>query len=197
MSTITERAADANSGIAGDGNLTHYDPVTLTLHWLTVALVATLMSLALIWEELPRPERAPLIMVHMSLGLILAAVVIARLVWRLVPGHRMPPVVSGLTQLASKTVHYLLYALLAAQVVLGFLFRWSEGEALSFFGLLIPAPFQPWSRAAHHQVGELHENVGWAIIIVAGLHAAAALYHHFVVRDRVLVRMIPALKPRR
>lgn len=103
----------------------------------------------------------------------------------------MPAIVSGWTQLASKAVHYLLYTLLAAEAVLGFTLRWSGGEAMSFFGLPIPAPFAAWSRAAHHQVGELHEKVGWAIIIVALGHAAAALYHHYVLRDRVLVRMLP------
>jgi cytochrome b561 len=62
---------------------------------------------------------------------------------------------------------------------------------MSFFGLSIPPPFQAWSRAANHQVGDLHEKVGWAIIIIAVGHAAAALYHHYFLRDRVLLRMLP------
>lgn len=63
--------------------------------------------------------------------------------------------------------------------------------AMSFFGLLIPPPFAPFSKAAHHQIGEFHEKIGWAIVIIAVGHALAALYHHYVLRDRVLLRMLP------
>ena len=104
----------------------------------------------------------------------------------------MPSIVAGWTELASKGLHYLLYALLAAEAVLGFLLRWAGGEAMSFFGVLIPSPFAPLAKAAHHQIGALHENAGWAIVILAAVHAGAALYHHYVLRDRVLLRMLPA-----
>ena len=84
-----------------------------------------------------------------------------------------------------------------AVAVLGFLLRWSGDEAMSFFGLLIPPPIAPFSRPAHHLVGQMHEWVGWTIIAVAAAHAFAALYHHFVVRDDVLWRMLPGRTARR
>ena len=90
----------------------------------------------------------------------------------------------------------MLYAILAAEAVLGFLLRWSGGEAMSLFGLQIPSPFAPWSRAAHHQVNALHEWNGWLIIVLAAGHAAAALYHHYHLHDRVLQRMLPGGKRR-
>ena len=62
---------------------------------------------------------------------------------------------------------------------------------MSFFGLLIPPPFAPMTRAEHHILMERHNQIGWAIIVIAAGHAAAALYHHYVLRDRVLVRMLP------
>jgi cytochrome b561 len=62
---------------------------------------------------------------------------------------------------------------------------------MSFFGLLIPAPFAPMSRATHHILMQRHDQLGWAIVIIAAGHGGAALYHHFVLRDRVLVRMLP------
>jgi cytochrome b561 len=62
---------------------------------------------------------------------------------------------------------------------------------MSFFGLLIPPPFAPMGRATHHTLMERHNQIGWSIVIIAAGHGAAALYHHFVLRDRVLVRMLP------
>jgi cytochrome b561 len=94
-------------------------------------------------------------------------------------------------------VHYLLYGLLVVQVALGFVLRWSGNEAMSFFGLLIPPPFAPFSKPAHELVGEAHNWIGWTIIILAGGHAGAALFHHFVLRDNVLWRMLPGLRARR
>jgi cytochrome b561 len=128
---------------------------------------------------------------HMSLGVILTAVIAARIVWRFIPGHQVAAVDVGIARVAAKAVHYILYALLVAEAVLGFIFRWSEGKPINFFGLLIPGPFGAWSREAHHQVGEIHEWNGWAIIGIAFLHALAALYHHYVLKDRVLLRMLP------
>jgi cytochrome b561 len=57
-------------------------------------------------------------------------------------------------------------------------------------------PFPPFSKPAHHSVGEAHDLIGWTIIVFAGGHAAAALFHHFFLRDNVLVRMLPGLKRR-
>lgn len=182
--------ATATRIVAGDDR-SHYDGVSMTLHWLTALLVIVQFALALLWDSFPRPTHRLMVVTHMSFGIILTAVIVARLVWRFIPGHRMPSLEAGWVALGAKAVHYLLYVLLAAEAVLGFVTRWSEGREMSFFGLLIPGPFGPWDRATHHMIMEWHEKVAWAIIIVAIGHAAAALYHHFVLKDRVLRRMLP------
>ena len=182
--------------LAGDDR-THYDAVARTLHWLTAALVLLQFGLSQIWGFLPRPERQLMIVTHMSFGMVLSAVLVARIVWRLMPGHQAAAAVSGWVELAAKAVHYLLYGLLAAEAVLGFVWRWSEDRAMSFFGLLIPPPFAPFSKPAHALVEDLHTWIGWAIIIVAAGHALAALYHHFVLHDQVLWRMLPGRRARR
>lgn len=174
---------------ADDG--TWYDPVAIALHWTTVVLVIVQMLLAQLWGVWGRPTHHLMVAAHMSLGIILAAVIVARIVWRLIPGHQVASVVAGAVELASKGVHYLLYLLLSAEAVLGFLLRWSGGEDMSFFGLPIPPPFAEWSRAANHRMGEFHEWNGWLIIVLAFAHAAAALYHHYGLHDRVLLRMLP------
>jgi cytochrome b561 len=98
----------------------------------------------------------------------------------------------GWVRLASKGVHYLLYVLLVAQAALGFSIRWSGGHPASFFGLFgIPGPFGDLGRPTRHIIHFVHQYLGWAIVIIAAGHAAAALYHYYVVRDRVLQRMLP------
>jgi cytochrome b561 len=129
---------------------------------------------------------------HISLGVLLTAAVVARIVWRLIPGHQRPAIVSGWVKLASKAVHYLLYLLLVAQAGLGFALRWAQGHAVSFFGLFaIPGPYGALDRPTRHTLHSLHEYGGWAIVIVAFCHALAALYHHYKLHDRVLARMLP------
>ncbi len=191
MGIDNESAVSATTRVIAGDDGTRYDPVAIALHWTTAVLVIVQMALAQTWGLWGRPTHHLMVVAHMSLGILLTLVIIARVGWRLVPGHQVPPADVGWLRIASKAVHYLLYALLAAEAVLGFLFRWSGGEDMSFFGLRIPPPFGQWSRAAHHQVGELHEWTGWAIIVIAAGHAAAALYHHYVLRDRVLARMLP------
>jgi cytochrome b561 len=182
--------------VAAGDDRTVYDNFSVFLHWLTVLLVVSQFALAETWEWFARPTRHLMIVAHMSFGIILSAVIVIRIVWRLIPGHQISPAVSGWTEMASKAVHYLLYAMLAAEAVLGFVLRWAGDESMSFFGLLLPPPFAPFSKSAHHLVGELHELNGWAIIILSAGHAAAALYHHYVLRDRVLSRMLPGVRER-
>jgi cytochrome b561 len=186
-----ETAFDEATRVAAGATRSRYDNVSVALHWLTVFLVLSLFALGELWGYTHRPLRGELVMVHMSLGILLGLAVAARIVWRLLPGHQVAPAVTGLTETLSRLVHWLLYALLAFQSLFGWYVRWSEGEAMSFFGLLIPSPLTPVSREMHHQLQEWHGWVGWAIVIVAAGHAAAALYHHFVLRDSVLVRMLP------
>lgn len=187
---------DTASRIAAGDDGTWYDPVAIGLHWATAVLVVLQMVLAQTWGLWGRPTHHLMVVAHMSFGIILAVVIVARIVWRLIPGHQVRSVVAGRVELASKAVHYLLYALLAAEAVLGFLTRWSEGEDMSFFGLPIAPPFEAWSRAAHRQVGAFHEWTGWLIIVLAAGHAAAALYHHYRLHDRVLLRMLPGGRSR-
>ncbi len=182
--------AEATRIVAGDDR-TQYDWVARNLHWLTVGLVLLQFALSQIWGFFGKPVRHGMVVTHMSFGIVLGAVVLLRILWRLIPGHRVPPLVTGWVERASRSVHWLLYGLLLLQAALGFALRWSGNESMSFFGLAIAPPFPPTSKPVHEALGELHENVGWAIIGLASAHALAALYHHFVLRDRVLLRMLP------
>jgi cytochrome b561 len=175
---------------ADDG--TNYDNVAIALHWATALLVVVQFVSAITWDYFPKATQQTMQSLHVSLGVLLTAVIVARLAWRMVPGHQMPSLEVGWVELASKGVHYLLYALLAAQVVSGFVFRWAQGHPVDFFGLFgIPGPFGALARPQRRLIHEVHEYIGWAIVIIALGHALAALYHHYVLKDRVLRRMLP------
>lgn len=191
MNIETESKFDHATRVLAADDGTNYDGVAIALHWITALLVVTQFALSQLWDLFGRPAHHTMVVAHMSFGIILAAVIVARLVWRAVPGHQISSLEIGIVRLASKAVHYLLYLLLVSEVVLGFLLRWSGGEAMSFFGLQIAPPFAKWSRPAHHLVNEFHEWIGWAIVIIAAGHALAALYHHYGLHDRVLGRMLP------
>jgi cytochrome b561 len=185
-------AFDTATRIAAGDDGTNYDNVAIFLHWATALLVVVQFALAETWDYFVKPTQESLQSLHVSLGVLLTAVVLARIAWRLIPGHQRPAIVGGWVKLASKAVHYLLYALLVAQAGLGFGFRWAQGHPVSFFGLFaIPGPFGTVDRATRHTLHDLHEKVGWAIVILAFGHALAALYHHYRLHDRVLGRMFP------
>jgi cytochrome b561 len=189
MSNPTAGTAAPAAVAAADHRLRH-DPLTITLHWLTAILVIAQFALAELWGFPSRPMRGLMIGTHMSFGILLTLVLVLRIGWRITGGSRVSHA-SDATELLSRAVHYLLYALLAAEAVLGFTLRWSGGEDMRFFGLMIPPPFAPFSRPAHHLVGEAHNIIAWTIVVLAAGHAAAALFHHYVKRDDVLRRMLP------
>jgi cytochrome b561 len=198
MSMINDKGFAAATRVVAADDGTNYDNVAVALHWTTALLVVVQFALAETWDYFARPTQHTMQSVHVSLGVLLTAVILARLVWRLIPGHQMPSLDVGWMRIASKGVHYLLYLLLGVQVVTGFLFRWAQGHPVSFFGLFaIPSPFDAFDKATRGEFREIHEWIGWTIIIVAFAHALAALYHHYVLKDRVLMRMLPGDGERR
>src|SRR5439155_23584658 len=146
-STMNDRTTfDTATRVAAGDDGTNYDNVAVALHWLTALLVLTQFALAETWEWFSRATRDTMESTHVSLGILLAAVIVARLIWRWIPGHQRPAIVSGWVKLASKGVHYLLYALLVAQAGLGFVIGWAAGHPIHFFGLPIPGPFGALAR---------------------------------------------------
>lgn len=171
-----------------------YRPVQKALHWAIFLLV--LACYGLTYNEVFFAKGDPIRDLswwsHISLGLLLTALIAARLLARLALGTPpLPSTMSGMEVAAAKGAHFLLYALMIGIVGLGITLTWLRGDALTFFGLFtIPAPIAP-DRDLAHQVKELHELCADGILVVAGLHAVAALWHHYVRGDDVLTRMLP------
>lgn len=185
-------AAGDDRAIAG----ARYDGAALSLHWLTAILVVTLFALAEIWGFLPRgPLRHSLQHIHISLGIALFVVVVLRLIWRGTLSRRVPPADRGAIAGAAHAAHYGLYLLLILMIVSGPLKQWSEGHSLSFFSLLsVPAPVDV-PKTWHKPASLIHFWAAWALIVIAGLHAAAALFHQYVLKDGLLLRMMPSRRP--
>ena len=188
---IKHSSFDTVTRVAAGDDGTVYDPVAIALHWTTAALVILNFALAQTWDWFAKPTRGLMEDTHMSFGVLLTAVILARLAWRWIPGHQISSLEIGWMRTASKATHYLLYTLLAAEAALGFTFRWGAGRPMYFFGTGIPPLIGQMTRPLTHNLREIHNWVGWTIIVLAALHALAALYHHYVLKDRVLVRMLP------
>ena len=166
-----------------------YDRTTVLLHWTTAALVLLLWGSAQIIDFFAKgPPRWNMLGVHMALGVALSCVILVRVFWRLTAGHRLTAE-GGLLGWAGRITHLGLYALIIAQLLLGFANAWVRGDHV-FTWFVIPA-FDPADKVLRKDVGQLHDLFANLILIVAGLHAAAGLFHHYFLRDGVLRRMLP------
>ena len=188
---------DTATRIAAGDDGTTYDGVAIALHWFTALLVFANFALAHTWDWFAKPTKGLMEQAHMSFGVLLTAAILARLIWRWLPGHQVSSLEAGWVKLASKGTHYLLYLLLIAEAALGFAFRWGAGRPMAFFGTGIPPMIGEMARPLRRELREYHEWIGWGIITLALLHALAALYHHYVLKDRVLTRMLPSGTQRR
>ena len=178
---------------------TRYGLIAQSLHWIVVVLVVLTWLLGIFGDAFPRgPARDTGLYIHISAGLVVIALTALRLLWRLV--DRSPPpeeteygawAFGAWTELGAKMAHLALYILLIAVPVVGIAVQFARGDALSIFGLFDIA--SPWraDRAFAGSLKEIHEVLAHGMMAVAGLHAAAALVHHWVFGDRTLARMLP------
>lgn len=165
-----------------------YDRTTVLLHWATAGLVALLWVIAQLIDDFP--SGTPRVMVrslHIALGLALLAVVLRRMAWRWTGGRRLPPDQPAWMHRLAQVVHFGLYALVAVTLLLGIGNLLIRGD--SIFRLFTMPSLAPGNRAWRDQIGDLHGLAANLLLILAGLHGAVALLHHYVLRDDVLRRM--------
>lgn len=172
---------------------THYGALAQIIHWLTAIFVVAGWLLGTFIDDFSRPVHAAMLVVHMALGQCVIALLVIRLAWRFVDPPPPPEKTrfGRLQELAAALIHYLLYALLLAVPCLGIIVQLTRGNALPIFGVW--DVLSPWhaNRALARSVLKVHEYLANTLVALAGLHAAAALMHHWVLGDRTLVRMLP------
>lgn len=174
-----------------------YAALAKWLHWLSAVAVVGLFALGLWMVDLSYYHQwyvtAPEL--HVSIGICLGLLTLLRLLHRTL--YPYPPAIAGGGRgqvIAAKAAHISLYLLLLALLVSGYFIVTAEGEPLSVFGMVhLPALLNSDDNL-QDSAGRLHEWLAYAVMVLAAVHSAAALYHHFVIRDNTLRRMVTRAK---
>ncbi len=170
-----------------------YGSLSIGLHWLMLILIAVVYACIELKGNFPKGSetRELLKQWHFMLGLSVFALVWLRLLVRaLSPTPAIEPPLPTWQALPAKLMHLALYALMIGAPLAGWLILSAADKPIPFFGLELPALIGP-DKALAGQIKELHELAGSAGYWLIGLHAIAGLYHHYVVRDNTLTRMLP------
>jgi len=174
-----------------------YGLITIILHWACAILIILLFSLGVYMTSLdyysPWYHKAPAL--HVSLGLIVLLLMILRVLWR--TKNKTPealPTINAPTILAANVVKVAFYILIFTICITGYLITTAEGKPASFFDVFgIPATLE-LNADNVDLIGLIHKYCAWSVIGIAILHSGAALFHHFVKKDRTLIRMLNPVK---
>ena len=174
----------------------HYSRLTITLHWLMLLLFVGVYSCIELRELYPKGSdpREALKAWHFMLGLTVLIFAFVRIYGRVTSAT--PPITPPLKawqSLVSKLVHLALYVLMVGLPLLGWATLSAAGKPIPFFGLELPALLAE-NKDLAKTLKELHKTIGEAGYYLIGLHAAAALFHHYVQKDNTLTRMLPNRK---
>ena len=171
-----------------------YGAVPQALHWLTALFVICGFLLGQFGDVFPKgPARELGLLVHMTLGQGVLALLLARLLWRQVNPPPPPEATpfGRLIEIAAKASHFTLYGLLLVVPLLGVIVQLKRGNELPIFALWhVQSPW-PVDRSLARSILSLHGRLADALLILAGIHSCAALVHHWIWRDRTLSRMLP------
>jgi cytochrome b561 len=171
-----------------------YRTSTIALHWIMLLLLVAVYASIELRELFPKGSdpRDSIKALHFMLGLCVLALVILRAALRFsVPAPRIEPAPSRVQQLMSTLMHAGLYVFMVGMPLAGWLYLSAKGSPVPFFGLELPALMGKDLETAAW-IKEVHETVGEAGYWFIGLHAAAALFHHHVIKDNTLLRMLPS-----
>lgn len=177
-----------------------YSHGAIAFHWTIAAFVIVNLVIGIVHEDLAKPVAGLLMGWHRALGILILALSIGRLAWRL--AYRPPPLppMPGWQVGVAHALHWLFYFLIIAMPLTGW---WMASAGLKrhpidFFGLF-PIPFLPVTQGPGGLGGGahiFHVYAGWTMAALVLLHIAAALRHHYVDKNTVLARMMPGLAPR-
>jgi cytochrome b561 len=169
-----------------------YTVIARVLHWTTAFLILFMIPLAIvIANDWGGAAQDFLYDLHRSIGVTIIPLVILRIMYRWRhPPLPLPEDIVPMQRFAAETTHWVLYALLVVQPFTGWIATSAYRAPVVVFGWFELPPIWPQDRAFSDRLFFFHALIGIAIACLVAAHIGAALYHHFVRRDRVLLRMI-------
>jgi cytochrome b561 len=167
------------------------------LHWAVALGVIGLAMVGLLMDELPNGSNKIMVYaLHKSTGITVLALVLLRIVWRLIDRRPVLPASMPAWQKAlSSLTHGLLYLMLLVMPISGWLYNSASNFALQWFWLFNLPRLSGPDKELKHFAHEVHETGFYVLAALFALHVAAALKHHFIDRDATLARMTPGISP--
>jgi len=174
----------------------HYTGTAKVLHWLVALIIIGLFVLGQYMSDLSMsPRKLQLYSWHKWFGVTVFLLVLVRLGWRLMhQPPRLPEQMPKLQQLASHVGHTALYGLMLAIPISGWLMSSAKGYQTVWFGVLPIPDLLGKDKLLGDLLAELHGALNGVLMFIVVIHVIAALKHHFIDRDDVLKRMLPARK---
>lgn len=173
-----------------------YGLISILIHWVSAVLIMFLFGLGVYMVDLGYYDewyhKGPEL--HISLGLVVLLLMLVRVIWRIANPTPLELAATRAQNLAAKLVKLGFYVFIFIVLVSGYLITTAEGQPASMFNLIKFPVLVELSSGNVDIAGALHKYLAWGIILLVVLHAAGALLHHFVMRDRTLVRMLKPVK---
>jgi cytochrome b561 len=175
---------------------TGYGLISIAIHWISALLILFLFGLGIYMVDLSYYDdwyhKGPEL--HISLGLVVLLLMLVRVIWRITNPTPVELAAKRAQNLAAKFVKLGLYAFVFIVLISGYLITTAEGQPASMFNLIKFPVLTELSSQNVDLAGEVHEYLAWGIVLLVVLHVAGALLHHFIIRDRTLVRMLKPVK---
>jgi cytochrome b561 len=170
-----------------------YGFISVVIHWLMAMVVICMFALGLWMRQLsyydPWYQDGPTI--HKSIGVLLFILLLARIGWRSInirPND--DPILKKWERTTAHLTHFAMYGLMLMLMTAGYLISTADGRQIEVFNLFsVPATLQGIENQ-EDIAGEIHQILAWTLILLAGVHALAALKHHFINRDSTLLKML-------
>ena len=202
MAAVFMRYKGASEGMGMSGPTVTYSAVAITLHWLIAILIMGQIAGGLYMHDLPATsQKFALYQLHKSFGILVLALSILRLAWRLT--HKPPELPAHMPaweQLAARVSHVGFYVLMIGVPLAGWaMVSLSPKDVPTVLFNTIPLPHLPLgapSEGAEELFAGIHEYMAFSIVGLLFIHIGAAVKHHFLDKDDVLARMAPIFKPR-
>lgn len=193
-------AAFAQDAVAERMNTLAWSALSKVFHWVmalsilaTTALMYYMVNIGDLTIAVNRAEYSRLLKIHKSLGLLVLFLVVLRLIWN--RWKSRPPLPQGMSAgqvLASKASHHFLYLSMLLVPLLGWMASMTYGGRTFFFGLFELPVWLPKNIDWANVLQPAHIWMAWGMLSVVGIHALAALWHHFIKKDATLVQMLPS-----